>query len=156
VKLSLVFAGSLAAALAIGGCGFGDDRPSNDPVSYTNRTSASTTVTVQPPAPEVATTETTGADVVLERGRAPLSASVQPDVSSGHPDRQLSDRIGRTLGSDQSLRGVALDRVRIRSVDGHVTLHGLVPTLADKVAIEQRVREVKGVTAVDNAIEVLR
>ncbi|MDF2694612.1 MAG: hypothetical protein K0S65_2995, partial [Labilithrix sp.] len=130
--------------------------PSNDPVSYTNRTSASTTVTVQPPAPEVATTETTGADVVLERGRAPLSASVQPDVSSGHPDRQLSDRIGRTLGSDQSLRGVALDRVRIRSVDGHVTLHGLVPTLADKVAIEQRVREVKGVTAVNNAIEVLR
>lgn len=150
---------SLAVPLFVLGtaaCGYrGDQRPAND-VSYTNQTSKTTTVTVHPPPPVVGTTQTTSAALVTERQRGPITASAQPEVPSTHPDRRMSERIHKEITADQTLRDVALDRVRVVTVDGHVTLSGLVPTLADKVAIEQRVREVKGVEAVDNEIEVLR
>jgi BON domain len=151
----------LVLATACGGSP--DDRRANDALTYTNRTSASTTVTVEPPPPDVAAsgqkgapaTETTNAEVVLAR-RGPVAASAQPDISGRHPDRRVSERIRRVLANDDTLGDIELDRVRVVTVQGHVTLRGLVPTMADKVAIEQRVREVKGVIAVDNAIEVLR
>ena len=86
-----------------------------------------------------------------------MAAAAQPDaVGRQPPDRRMSERIQKVLAADETLHDVALDRVRVVTVDGHVTLSGLVPTLADKVAIEQRVREVKGVEAIDNEIEVLR
>jgi osmotically-inducible protein OsmY len=67
----------------------------------------------------------------------------------------MSDHIRRVLVSDRTLDDVSLERVRVTAQGGRVTLGGIVPTLADKVAIEQRVREVKGVEAVVNEIEVL-
>jgi len=133
----------------------GEQRPADD-VSYTNRTSKTTTVTVYPPATVVGTTQTTSAGLVVDKQRGPIAASAQPEVPAGHPDRRTSERIQKELAADETLHDVALDRVRVVTVDGHVTLSGIVPTLADKVAIEQRVREVKGVEAVDNQIEVLR
>jgi len=143
-------------ALVTAACGYrGDQRPAND-VSYTTRTSKTTTVTVHPPPPVVGTTRTTSAALVTEKQRGPLTAAAQPEVPASHPDRRMSERIQKAIAADVTLRDVALDRVRVVTVDGHVTLSGLVPTLADKVAIEQRVREVKGVEAVDNEIEVLR
>ncbi len=153
----LRLAAPLLFLLTVTACGRSDQRPANDVVSYTNRTSKTTTVTVYPPATVVGTTRTTSAALsVAEKERGPMTASAHPDISGRHPDRRMSDRIQKVLAADEALRDVALDRVRIVSVDGHVTLSGLVPTLADKVAIEQRVREVKGVEAVDNEIEVLR
>ena len=142
--------------LLVAACGYrGQERPAND-VSYTNHTSKSTTVTVYPPAPVVGTTRTTSAALVTEKQRGPIAASAQPAAAGRHPDRRVSERIQKAIAADETLHDVALDRVRVVTVDGHVTLSGLVPTLADKVAIEQRVREVKGVEAVDNEIEVLR
>lgn len=85
-----------------------------------------------------------------------MTAAAQPEPSGAPPDRRTSEQIERALASDPTLHDVALDRVRVVTSGGQVMLSGLVPTLADKVSIEQRVREVKGVEAVDNRIEVLR
>ena len=138
-------------------CGYrGDQRSAND-VSYTNQTNKTTTVTVHPPDSVVGTTRTTSAALsTTAKPSGPMAAAAQPEASGSPPDRRTSEKIQKTLAADQSLRDVALDRVRVVTVDGQVKLSGLVPTLADKVAIEQRVREVKGVEAVDNQIEVLR
>jgi len=38
---------------------------------------------------------------------------------------------------------------------GKVTLNGMVPTSADAASIEQKIRALDGVSAVDNQIEVL-
>jgi len=143
--------------LLVAACGYrGDQRDAND-VSYVNRTNEATTVTVHPPATVVGTTRTTSAALATaDESRGPMTASAQPEPSRTHPDRGTSEKIQKELAADRTLRDVALDRVRVVTVDGQVTLSGLVPTLADKVTIEQRVREVKGVNAVDNQIEVLR
>lgn len=48
-----------------------------------------------------------------------------------------------------------LDRVRVMADAGKVTLNGMVPTSADAASIEQKIRALDGVSAVDNQIEVL-
>src|SRR5262249_32982301 len=109
-----------------------------------------------PPPPEATSAaSTTRADLPPPERKAPISASVAPDASGTHLDRRVSDHIRKALAEDTALREVAIERVRIETVDGKVTLSGLVPTVADKVAIEQRVRAVKGVKSVDNQMEVL-
>ena len=143
--------------LVVAACGYrGEQRGAND-VSYVNRTNETTTVTVHPPESVVGTTQTTSAALsTTDKQRGPMTAAAQPEPSRSPPDRRTSEKIQQALAADQTLADVALDRVRVVTVDGQVTLSGLVPTLADKVAIEQRVREIKGVEAVDNQIEVLR
>ncbi|HVH41676.1 MAG TPA: BON domain-containing protein [Labilithrix sp.] len=152
----------LSAVVLSTACGYRGQSPASE-ASYTTRTSKSTTVTVHPPPPEVVSqrsepvgrTEITSAELVVDRRAAPVTASARPDASGGHPDRTMSDHIRRVLVSDRTLDDVSLERVRVTAQGGRVTLGGIVPTLADKVAIEQRVREVKGVEAVVNEIEVL-
>ena len=147
--------------LVTAACGYrGEQRSAND-VSYTNRTNKATTVTVYPPDSVVGTTQTTSSALVADTTtptprRGPMTAAAQPEPSGAPPDRRTSEQIERALASDPTLHDVALDRVRVVTSGGQVMLSGLVPTLADKVSIEQRVREVKGVEAVDNRIEVLR
>jgi osmotically-inducible protein OsmY len=144
----------LPLVLLTAACGYRGQRGEVNEPSYVTQTSRSTTVTVHPPPPLVSTTRTTSAELRSTNG--PLVASARPDATGKHPDRPMSERIRRSLLDDKSLHDVALDRVRVVVVGSQVKLNGIVPTLADKVAIEQRVREVKGVEGVDNEIEVLR
>ena len=67
----------------------------------------------------------------------------------------MTASIRQAIAGDASLAGVGTEQVRVVAVSGHVTLSGYVPTLADKVAIEQRAREVKGVEGVTNDLQVL-
>lgn len=151
--------GALASACST----YKGQKPTND-ASYTTHTNASTTVTVYPPEPVlVSTTRTTSSRLGVDKqgletpDKQPmLTDSPQSAKVPGHPDSRMSERIHKALNADDTLRDVDIHRLRVVTVDGQVTLSGAVPTLADKVAIEQRVREVKGVEAVDNELEVLR
>lgn len=150
-----------AVGLLATACGY-RDRPADDEVSYTSRTSRGTIVTihrpamegrvrkVDPPSEPVGVTSLTSAEIT------PQSAESSFDAAATPKDRQFGDRIRHSLASDKNMRDVSLDRVHIVASENRVRLRGTVPTMADKVAIEQRVREVKGVEAVDNDIYVLR
>jgi osmotically-inducible protein OsmY len=64
-----------------------------------------------------------------------------------------SSRIRAAIRPDKELPASMLARVRIAARDAKVTLCGTVPTVADKVEVEQRVRQVSGVETVDNQLE---
>lgn len=131
-----------------------------DEVSYTNRTSKTTTVTVYPAAHPVTNdwgrekpglTKLTSSHLVIR------TRGDEPPPPTGTPlDARTTERIQTALTNDQTLRNVAVDRLNLVSVDGNVTIVGTVPTIADKVEIEQKVREVRGVEAVNNEIKVWR
>lgn len=70
-------------------------------------------------------------------------------------DRQLGARCRHALVTDARMKDVPVDRVRLSAENYRVRLRGVVPTIADKVAVEQRVREVRDVEAVDNQIFVI-
>lgn len=155
MKLTLLSLPLLGALLGTAACGY-RGQPADDEVSYTRHVNRSTIVTVHRP-PErhrdrpvpVGTTSLTSAEYVSEKN-APVELSNDP------ADRRLNDQIRRALTSDKNMRDVSLERVQVSAVNHRVALRGSVSTLADKVAVEQRVREVKGVEAVDNDIDVLR
>ena len=80
--------------------------------------------------------------------------SSQPDGRTVN-DRKLADLIRKTLSGDPTLKNAELDRVRVMTDAGKVTLNGMVPTSADAASIEQKIRALSGVNTVDNQIEVL-
>lgn len=149
------------AFVSLAACGY-RDKPADDEVTYTSRTSRGTVVTIHRPAMEgrvrkvdgpaepVGVTTLTSAELPSNEGAAFDDAEASPK------DKQFRDKIQRSLAADKGMRDVSLERVHILATDSRVRLRGTVPTMADKVAIEQRVREVKGVEAVDNDIYVLR
>jgi hypothetical protein len=139
-------------------CGASSQAPAND-LSYTTRTSRSTTVTVHPPPPLVSTTRTSSADLdVTQKGHIPVNSLAYRNDAPGYGDAdiRMTQLVRQSLASDPSLRDVATDRVRVVVVSGRALLSGYIPTLADKVAVEQRIREVKGIEGVDNELQVLR
>jgi hypothetical protein len=144
--------------LVLAACGSRGQRPADD-VSYTTQTSRSTTVTVHPPPPVVSNTRTTSAELRAARpGDTPVNSLAHRDEAPGYgsADAQKTNEIRNALATERALRDVEMGRVRVVALDGRVVLSGYVSTIADKVAIEQRVREVKGVETVANDIQVLR
>jgi hypothetical protein len=124
--------------------------------SYSVCTNRVTRVTVHPPPPsEVSTTRTTSAALTLDESGRTEQLNAPPKARMMPTDVVMMDRIRSALRTDPSFRGVSLDRVRVSAIGSHVILSGFVPTLADKVSIEQRVREVRGVWSVDNEIDVI-
>jgi len=123
--------------LALVACGGTNKRAptlgGSEPVSTTRTTSAALTTT---------TTVTSSAEV--DRG------SDAPMIAATEKDRALGAKIKKHLQT--TLKDVEWNRVRMEISDGHVKLGGDLPTLADSTAVEQCVREVKGVTGVTNEI----
>lgn len=109
------------------------------------------TVVVPPP---VGTTTLTEALIV--EGSAPATGVVDETSESNPPsDRRLGDRIQNALVSDDTMKDVGMHSVRLSARNHRVRLRGVGSSIADKVAIEQRVREVRDVEAVDNELAVL-
>lgn len=140
---------ALPVALLLVGCGHIEDPPPQN-ASYVSWTKQGTAGANGPAPTAVSSAQTTSAEVV----RGPVTVSSQPD---GHTaaDRRLAEQIRRKLIAEPTLKDAELDRVRVVTTDGKVTLNGIVPTSADSSTIEQQIRELKDVTAVDNQIEVL-
>ena len=137
----------LAFSLAIG-CGHIDDPPPQNAayVSWANQSASGT------PGP-ASTTKTTSASIP-QPAPGPMVFSSQPDGRTVN-DRKLADLIRKTLSGDPTLKNAELDRVRVMTDAGKVTLNGMVPTSADAASIEQKIRALSGVNTVDNQIEVL-
>ncbi len=133
--------------LAIG-CGHIDDPPPQN-AKYESWANQGTTGATTP----AASAKVTSADIPPPPP-GPMVVSSQPDARSAG-DRRLADQIRKTLSADPSLKNAELDRVRVMTESGKVTLNGIVPTVADSTTIEQKIRGLTGVTGVDNQIEVL-
>ena len=135
-------------AFLLAGCGHIDDPPPQNAqyVSWANQSANGT------PGP-AASTKTTSADIP-QPPFGPMVVSSQPDGRSAD-DRKLADLIRKTLIAEPALKNAELDRVRVMTDSGKVTLNGMVPSSADSATIEQKIRALKGVTALDNQIEVL-
>jgi osmotically-inducible protein OsmY len=54
-----------------------------------------------------------------------------------------------------TMDGFNVSGANVDTVDGKVTLHGKVATAADRARVEQTVRTVKGVTSVNNLLQVV-
>lgn len=113
----------------------------------------------QPPREPTAVSQTTSAQRLPGTTSQPLVAEPmlgaegsQMDAPSA-PD-QRSRKIRDGIVADSELPTTVLERVRIEATDGHVVLSGSVPTLADKVELERRVRQLDDVWSVDNRIKV--
>lgn len=145
MKLSLAVLPALALVI---GCGHIDDPPPQN-ASYVSWAKQGATGASAP----AASAQTTSAEIP-QPPPGPMVVSSQPDARSAD-DRRLADQIRRTLSAEPSLKNAELDRVRVMTANGKVTLNGMVPTAADSTTIEQKIRELKGVTGVDNQIEVL-
>lgn len=121
--------------LALVACGGTKNRaPANEPVSTTQTTSA-------------ALTTTRSAQVEARDDQGPNA----PIIATTEKDRALGGRIRHHL--QRSLKDVAWNRVRMEIDGGQVKLVGTLPTVADSIAVEECVREVKGVMAVTNEIK---
>ena len=68
-------------------------------------------------------------------------------------DRELADRVRKTLRDDEELSDTAM-HVSVSVKDGKVTLRGNVPTQDDKKAIVTTIKAMPGVTNVDDQLEV--
>jgi hypothetical protein len=111
-------------------------------------------------------TQTTGATVPAEvtnpapdpfdaEAYAPArtAAPAEPaQTTENKKDQVISNRVRQRLAAESSLSDVLMERVQITTQDGHVTIRGWVPTVADKVTIEQRAREAQGVIDVRNEL----
>lgn len=124
------------AALAVAACAAQTTRPpADEPVSTTSVTSAA--LTVDEAKPRRFTT-----------GPAPEDA---PETFA-----PIEARFAAALAKNPALRGVDYSHVAIEQENGLVVLRGRVATLADAVQIEMTIRQMKGVTSVDNRLRARR
>jgi osmotically-inducible protein OsmY len=101
-----------------------------------------------PPQEPVSTTTTTSLAMTVPASVA--AAHPRAEVQMEDADPATSTRIRKHLANNPALSDVAWEGVRIATVDGHVTIAGVLPTVADACEVERSVREVKGVVAVTN------
>jgi hypothetical protein len=86
---------------------------------------------------------------------SPLTASVAPQARGRRTDRLLSDKVRLAMINDPALAQIALDRIRVESLQGKVTVAGIVTSDAQEKAVLDRVKSVEGVTGVDDQVEIL-
>lgn len=94
-------------------------------------------------------------EIVMPSGVGPLTASVAPQGRGTFQDRKISDTVRAALMQDPALAQVALDRLRIETKQGKVSVSGVLATDPQHQAVLLRVKQTPGVTAVDDRIEVL-
>ncbi len=77
------------------------------------------------------------------------------EVIAGEPasDAVLTTKIKARLGD---FHAIETERVSVDVDDGVVTLEGMVPTAADKLATEREVKAIEGVKMVINSLEVAK
>lgn len=132
--------------VALVGCGGSQSRApasGSDAVSTTRTTSAALTTSSTSDAPDLRAPDLRAPD--KEAANAPIIGVTEKDRALGTRIRQ---HLQRALEDD-----VGWNRVRMEVQNGHVKLVGTLPTVADSIAVEKCVREVKGVTAVANEIK---
>lgn len=66
-------------------------------------------------------------------------------------DKKLQEVIRELLDTDKDIRGYALEA---DVVNGEVTLQGVVDTLAEKVRLEEKLRQIPGVRRIENNITI--
>jgi hyperosmotically inducible periplasmic protein len=126
-----------ALALALGAC---EERPANQPGT-----------TMPPPSRTPARApDNTG---INERDRD--NATLTPgDQSESEADRAITADVRRTITNDDTMSTSARN-IKIITSNGVVTLRGPVASQAEKDVIEAKARTAKGVTQVDNQLEVV-
>jgi osmotically-inducible protein OsmY len=75
------------------------------------------------------------------------------DQSSGEQDRKITQQIREAVDKDGSLSFTAKN-AKIITINGKVTLRGVVKTNAESVAIDALAKKVVGASQVDNFLEV--
>ncbi|MBZ4664276.1 MAG: hypothetical protein JG776_1994 [Caloramator sp.] len=66
-------------------------------------------------------------------------------------DEEIVERIRNLL--EDELQELSYD-IKVRCVDGHVTISGIVDTLSEKVKIEELVRRVDGIKKLENSLTI--
>lgn len=77
------------------------------------------------------------------------------DQSENEADRRTTQEIRRAVMADDSLSSNAKN-VKIMTINGVVTLRGVVNNSQEKSNIEKKASSIRGVSRVDNQIEVTR
>jgi hypothetical protein len=116
-------------------------QPASEPVGKTTITRAALTIERPEPPPRTST-----GNVTVRRAAVEAPDRVAPQTA-------LEPAYREALAANPALRGVEWGHLLIEREGGHVTLRGLVRTVADKVQVELAVRQVKGVTSVSNRLE---
>jgi hyperosmotically inducible protein len=80
------------------------------------------------------------------------TALAGPAMAASAPDAWLTTKIKIALLTDE---GVSARDVNVDTIDGRVTLHGIVGTAAEKAKAEQLARSTKGVREVRNLLQVV-
>ena len=107
------------------------------------------------PIPNGPPPTTSTAEVMVASGGGPLTASVQPQARGRQADRKISDAVRAQIMADPQLAQVPLDRVRIETEKGKVTVAGVMATDAQHKALVAKVKTTEGVLSVDDQVEVL-
>ena len=151
--LSRLLSPSLPFLISLAGvaCSTHADRPARDP-SSTTRTTSSALTTRAPDEPALVD-PWASTSASAEAAPPRRSAAV---TGTSPADRHVSEKIRERLAQERSLENVGWNRLEIATVDGHVTVTGDLPTVADSCAVEHAVRQVKGVVSVTNDIRVSR
>lgn len=123
---------------AAAGCASRDRPAAREPVSATRTTSLAVTTMHGDSTPVAGAPAASGGEQAASRERP--------------ADREISHAIRHALSRDAFLEDIDLERVRIHSSNGHVTLRGHVPTLADVSEIEMVARQTPGVVGVTNEL----
>jgi hyperosmotically inducible protein len=106
--------------------------------------------------PEPATTSAPPAaadnTAINERDSAGATAT-PPDQGESEADLAITSKIRQAVVDDKAL-SINAQNVKIITSNGVVTLRGPVKSAAEKKAIEEKAKQVAGVTKVDNQLEI--
>jgi hypothetical protein len=147
------------AAFAASGCADRDARSAADARAESSPEAASTTRVTSggAPTPGGGPTPGTGPTDLPPLGSpdVPAAAAERPFATADEQeeDRDLSTAIRQRLVRDESLAAAA-NRIQIVTRDGSVLLRGALSSEADKERILEEVKQVPGVLAVEEEIEV--
>jgi osmotically-inducible protein OsmY len=108
----------------------------------------------RPPPDEPRTTSVTSAALTTAPAEAEPTTQRTPDPPVA-PMRPLPPKFRAALVKNPTLESYLVETISIEQDDGHVTMRGYMPTVADKVQAELSVRSVPGVTSVTNLITTL-
>ncbi|HWZ87207.1 MAG TPA: BON domain-containing protein [Polyangiaceae bacterium] len=75
------------------------------------------------------------------------------DQGAGEQDRKITQQIRQAMDKDGSLSFTAKN-AKIITINGKVTLRGVVKTNAESIAIEAAAKKVAGASQVDNFLEI--
>ena len=105
-----------------------------------------------PAAPQGQTSTRADNTHINERDKGNATKTPQ-DQSNRAQDRELLAAVRRAIVGDKSLSSMA-HNVKVLVADGTVTLRGPVKSTEEKTKIESLAKQIKGITAADNQLDV--